>query len=148
MPLNATGIGPKGVKMNLPWRSCLSDFTEDGNSEVLPRTARSISYKTHTPTSPRLSNSISQWGADATEMNCGVCKVKFSWATNVIDAHVAASASRPTGSVFTRRRAGTSSLFVSSCYMTFLDSYGKSNDFNKYRRLRWLWHYVRLKWKG
>lgn len=79
MPLNAIDTGPERCEDDeLSLRSCLSDFTEDGNVEVLRRAARSLSHKTHTPTSHRLSNSISQWGADATEMNCGVRKVKFS----------------------------------------------------------------------
>lgn len=46
--------------------------------------ACSLSHEAQTPTSPGgLSSSISQWGEDVTKMNCGVCKVKFSRATNV-----------------------------------------------------------------
>lgn len=91
-------------------RWCFSDLTEDRNGRRAATAARSVSHKAHTPTSPRLSNSISQWGADATEMNCGVCKVKFSWATNVGEIHVAASGSHL---VFRRWRAGTHPLLSS-----------------------------------
>lgn len=107
--------------------------------------ARSLSHKAHTPTSARLSNSISQWGADATEMKCGVCKVKFSWATKVDKKHVAASGCH---FVFTCWRTSTRHL-LSSVTVTwhFWTVTTKIKHSQPMWNIRPLFQHVRLKQK-
>lgn len=81
-------------------------------------------------------------------MECA--KLNLAEPQNVNDAHVAASASRPTGSVFTRRRAGTSYLFffVSSCYVTFSGALRKIKRPQQIQKVKMIRTVRQVKMKG